>query len=180
MAAGAVVLFSATWTLARPFYRIALTGDAQIFSIDRPAARGAIYVFHRYPDGIFTSIPAREVLRITALSEIPSGANLSPGETLVLGPTGTTAPSTPLSPGAESTSSSEEPAAAGYGGLNPAYLGYYGYVAPGYSLRIGRVHGRRAPATISSDGFPILGWKPPLSVIGTDGFPEPPSFHRNH
>jgi hypothetical protein len=169
-------MLSATLALAGRFYRIVLTGDAQVFSIDRPTQRGAIYVFHRYPDGVFSSIPVRDVVRVREISAVPGKSGLSPGETLVLGPTGSTQPATGKT--SQRTASSEESSPPEYGGMNPAYFGYYGYATPGYSFRIGRRHNAPPPSTVGPNGFPTLGWTPP--AIGTDGFPELAPPRKSH
>ncbi len=47
------------------FWALQLEGGSVILSLDPPQERGAVVVFHRSPDGTFSSLPSREVRRIT-------------------------------------------------------------------------------------------------------------------
>ncbi len=170
-----VVLAAASLAEAETIYQIELRGQAQVFSKDRPAQRGRVLVFHRYPDGLFVSVLEREVVRIEPAAVSEKTETLRPGESIVLGPTGGEASSRAAEP-AEGT---EAPPAAPspYGVMNPGYFGYYGYY--GGPPRRGPFAPPRGvpagPPLVGPNGFPILappgspGAAPP--VIGPNGFP---------
>jgi hypothetical protein len=83
----AAALPAAAW--GGEVFRIDFRGTGTMWSKDKPQLRGAIYVFHRYPDGALMSIRMSEVEKITAAkTSEPAGKKLRPGEELVLGPTG--------------------------------------------------------------------------------------------
>jgi len=86
----ATVLLSSVLLGATSRYRITLRDGTAVLAEDLPARQGTVYVFHGYPDGRWTGIPAEQVLEIVAISEPatpapkaegarPGGASSSPG-----------------------------------------------------------------------------------------------------
>ena len=159
---------------ASEYYALELRGGSRVYSADRPAPRGRTLVFHRYPDGVFVSMPAGEVEKVVALEKPPAPEGnpqaLAPGQTLYVGPPveGPNRPSPPAAPAPEVESS----------GWAPGYD--YGYADYGWGWGGGYVPGPRPPAPappsrIGPNGFPILA--PPGSPgsvpppIGPNGFP---------
>ncbi len=129
-------------------------------------------LFHRYPDGVYMSLAASEVVGVVALSEPPQPEGLAPGQTLFVGPAiegpGFAAPppaTVQTGPPAEMT-------------IDWGY-GYYGsYWGGGGYVPRPRPPGPppvAPPQRIGPNGFPILA--PPGSAgsvpppIGPNGFP---------
>src|SRR5260370_25330080 len=73
---------------AQTIYEMDLRGHMSLLSSDRPVQRGRLAVFHRYPDGVFLSIPEEEIVRVVMASASPSSKTLLPGEAIDVGPTG--------------------------------------------------------------------------------------------
>jgi hypothetical protein len=61
----AAALLASDAARADRFWALQLEGGSVILSLDPPQERGAVVVFHRSPDGTFSSLPSREVRRIT-------------------------------------------------------------------------------------------------------------------
>lgn len=61
----AAALLASAAARADRFWALQLEGGSVILSLDPPQERGAVVVFHRSPDGTFSSLPSREVRRIT-------------------------------------------------------------------------------------------------------------------
>ena len=61
----AAALLAPAAARADRFWALQLEGGSVILSLDPPQERGAVVVFHRSPDGTFSSLPSREVRRIT-------------------------------------------------------------------------------------------------------------------
>lgn len=154
------------WTLQ-------LKGGSIVLALDAPEERGASLVFHRHPDGLFSSLRTDEVRRIT----IAEGPRKKPrksldGEILVFGrdaePPERNArlSASPSDFEADSEENPSEPAALLVVGAPP------------------RHHRPHPHSRIGSNGFPILapagssGFNPP--AIGANGFPilspTPPPF----
>lgn len=162
---GALVLaLPATAVRADRFWTLQLRGGSILMSLDAPEERGPILVFHRAPDGAFSSLRTGDVLRISLAEGPPKKPKKSlDGEILVLGrdadPPDVTAPMPPPAEPPEEYASYPAPT---YGG--------FAYGPPH------RRHVRfRPPTTIGPNGFPILtppgfpGSVPP--AIGPNGFP---------
>ena len=130
--AGALTMTAAT---PRAMYRIALRDGSSVLSMDRPRPVGSVMVFHRYPGGTLTSVPAemmvevRTGLRPSAPQGPGAAAPLQPGEVVVLGLT---------APGGAAPASTDTAAVAAprqgipggvYDPRNPAY-GYSGGGGP--------------------------------------------------
>src|ERR1700687_2863403 len=49
---------------AQTIYQVDLRGHTSLLSNDRPIQRGRLALFHRYPDGVFFSIPENEIVRV--------------------------------------------------------------------------------------------------------------------
>src|ERR1700730_14164023 len=75
-------------TTAQTIYEVDLRGHMSLLSNDRPTQRGRLALFHRYPDGVFLSIPEDEIVRVVTASASPSIKTLLPGEAVDVGPTG--------------------------------------------------------------------------------------------
>ncbi len=167
------LLFSLVPPLAaRTVRRIELRGNARILSIDVPVRKGRLYLFHRYPDGVYMSVPAEDVLGI-ASTTVDDRA--TPGDTVVLGPTGEGSPAE----AAIAPATVAQPMT-----YTEGYPGYYGggcyncYVPP---VRPPRPPGPLPPALVGPNGFPVAPGAPPPNPIGPNGFPilnAPPSSPR--
>lgn len=96
--------FFASLATAQRVYQIDLRGNARLLSWDRPVHKGRLALFHRHPDGVFLSVPEREIVQVTELANLASKA-LLPGEAIDVGPTGgndrfqVTAPEASAAPG---------------------------------------------------------------------------------
>jgi len=100
MKAMAAVLLALLLAVAAPapvrtIRQIELRGNSRILALDTPVRRGRLYLFHRYPDGVYMSVPAEDVLGIasTRVESTPP-----PPDTVVLGPTGEGIPTNNQSP----------------------------------------------------------------------------------
>jgi hypothetical protein len=164
LAVFSLLLLSAVAPLsARTVRRIELRGNETIFSSDVPVRKGRLYLFHRYPDNVYMSVPAEDVLGI-AKTTFEDGTRSS--ETVVLGPTGEGIPSEPAA-------SAPAPPPMNYSDWYPGYYGYYGgcwgcYVPP---IHPPRPPGPAPPALVGSNGFPLMPGSPPPNPIGPNGFP---------
>jgi hypothetical protein len=138
-----------------------LRGHGRILAADNPVLKGRLFLFHRYPDGVFLSIPAEEVLGIATTTVKTDAEGFRPGETILLGPTGEgRAPEPKREPGIpeDSMMRSDFP----YG------VDLYGCCGPG--PRPPRPPVPPPPALVGPNGFPLApGIKPP--EIGPNGFP---------
>lgn len=154
---------AAVW--AGSLYVLELKGGARVFSLDRPMEKGRVLVFHRYPDGIFTSIPSDEVAKIATSAAADRTEKLAPGELMVLG-------KDIEGPVPENAGPPPAPAAApaSYPMLDYDY-GYYGY---GYGYGGGHRPPRPHPSPrplppplVGPNGYPGT----PQLPIGSNGFP---------
>jgi hypothetical protein len=151
---------------AQTIFQIDLRGHMSLLSNDRPIQRGRLALFHRYPDGVFLSIPEEEIVRVVTASASPTSKALLPGEAIDVGPTGgndrsqVTAPEASAAPGPGNDSP--------YGPMTP---GYYGYGGPART-RGGAGGGgvAAAPPLAAPNGFPMSPGAVP-SVMGPNGFP---------
>jgi hypothetical protein len=142
--------------------QIELRGDARVFALDVPVRRGRLLLFHRYPDGVYMSVPSEDVLGIAATTVAPQPKR---PDTVMLGETGEGHP-------AERAPSGVADRPAFY---DQGYGGYYGY---GYWPCFGcgptpvppPPH-PTAPSLVGPNGFPLLPGSPPPPPIGPNGFP---------
>jgi hypothetical protein len=150
------------------YYVLELRGGSKISSVDSPVRKGRLLLFHRYPDGVFLSLTAAEVDRISALDVAPPPAEkLAPGGTVYVGPA-LSGPNyeMPPAPAAPSYATYVD---SGYSGYGDSFYGG-GYFPPPRPLPPPRV-----PSDIGPNGFPILA--PPGSAgaapprIGANGYP---------
>jgi hypothetical protein len=155
-----------------------LRGGAKVYSLDQPASKGRVLVFHRYPDGVYTSIAAHDVERIVAGASEPRSHKLAPGDVRSLGNMAEGPVREPAAPAPPPTA--YEP----YVLDDPGYWGY-GWGGGGRPPRPPRpVPPMVTPLPIGPNGFPILA--PPGSPgsttppIGSNGFPiiSPPPPQR--
>jgi hypothetical protein len=161
-----LLLAQAPFSAGKTIRQIDLRGHARILSADVPVRRGRLYLFHRYPDGVYMSVPAEEVLGIatTTMEDRPKTA-----DTVLLGPTGEGQPAQAVA----SAGGSGAAAPAEYDQWYPGYYGYYGscygcYVPP---IRPPHPGPPPPPALVGPNGFPLLPGSPPPSPIGPNGFP---------
>jgi hypothetical protein len=172
IAAGLVLgcLLTASIATSTTYYALEVRGGSRIYALDMPVRKGRVYVFHRFPDGVYMSLSSTEVEKVASQTEAPaSKGGLQPGQSVYVGGTvpwtGVTAPA------------AAPPAPAPYDalGIDSGYgYGYsdYGW-GGGYTPppRPGPV----PPSRIGPNGFPILappgspGSTPP--PIGANGFP---------
>jgi len=171
---GAVLLLAPAVSLADRLWTLQLQGGTVVLALDQPEERGATIVFHRHPDALFSSLRAKDIVRITSAEGPPKKPRKSiEGKMLVLGrdadPPEELAQALPPPPEPGDSYAAVDPWAYTYGG--------------GYS-RPSRPHPRpHVPATLGPNGYPILnptfpGAQPP--PIGANGFPilapTPPPF----
>lgn len=155
-------------------WALQLKGGSIVLALDAPEERGASLVFHRHPDGLFSSLRTDEVRRITIAEGPRKKLRKSlDGAILVFGrdaePPERTARLSPSPSDLDAGDSDENPSAAG------------ALLVVGAPPRHHRPHPQ---PRIGSNGFPILapagssGFNPP--AIGANGFPilspTPPPF----
>jgi hypothetical protein len=143
---------------ARTVHQIELRGNGRILATDAPVRRGRVYLFHRYPDGVYMSVAADDVrgIAVTTLDDRPK-----PVETVLLGPTGEGQAILPSEANAPSPRYDDS-----------MYLDYYGGYYGGYAP--GRPSPRPPappPALVGSNGFPLMPGSPPPLPVGPNGFP---------
>ena len=169
-----VSIFFAFLASASSYYALQLRGGSRVYAVDEPVRKGRLMLFHRYPDGVYTSIAASEVESVATLPEPPKPANLAPGEQVAI--------STPL-PGPNFVAPAEGGQTqmlsmdqGGYVDAGYGYSGSYWGGGGGYVPPRPPVPPSAAPSPrIGPNGFPILapagspGSTPP--PIGPNGFP---------
>jgi len=165
-------VFFAFLASASSYYALQVRGGSRVYSLDEPVRKGRLMLFHRYPDGIYTSIAASEVESVATLPEPPKPSNLAPGEQVAI--------STPL-PGPNfvaPAAGAQMPSVDQGGYVDPGYgySGSYWGGGGGYVPPRPPVPPPAAPSPrIGPNGFPILapagspGSTPP--PIGPNGFP---------
>ena len=118
-----------------------------------------MYLFHRYPDGIYLSVPVSDVLGIATTTPDERAKRDS---TVFLGPTGEGIPREPAERPAPETRI-DDASEAGY-----SVDWCYGCYAP-------TLPGPRpvppAPSLVGPNGFPLPPGSPPPLPIGPNGFP---------
>jgi len=161
--------FAATVSLAdmKSYYALELRGGSKIYALDPPLRKGRTLVFHRYPDGVFLSLPASEVEKVATLEAEPAPTEkLAPGETVYVGPA-LHGPNYEMPP-SPPPSYSDAYVDSGYYGYTDYYYGG-GYVPPR------PLPPPRVPSHIGPNGYPIIA--PPGSPgsvpppIGANGYP---------
>jgi hypothetical protein len=167
--AGFLATTSAT-AATKTYYALEVRGGSRVFSLDLPVRKGRVMLFHRYPDGVYSSLPVAEVEKVSTLDVEPAPAEqLAPGETLYVG-NAVEGPSYEMPPASQAPAAYAYPDTYDYG---YGYSGYYwggggGYVPP-------RPPGPVPPSRIGPNGYPIIappgspGSVPPR--IGANGYP---------
>ena len=162
---------AATVSLAdmKTYYALELRGGSRVYAVDRPVQKGKVMLFHRYPDGVYLSLSASEVEKVTALEAAPAASEkLAPGATLYVGPV-------LHGPAYEAPPAPPPTYAGGY--VDNGYSGYGDYYYDGgYVPPLPPPSPPPfAPSRIGPNGFPIIappgtpGSVPP--PIGPNGFP---------
>ena len=149
----------ATPAAAKTIHQIELKGNVRILSADTPVRKGRVYVFHRYPDGVYLSVPSQDVLGIAATST-PAAAGA-----IALGPTGE-GQSSPDEAGSADRAVAGEAVFDDGAGYDLGYGYGYGY-GNGGPVRPPRPR----PVHIGSNGFPLLPGSPQPLPIGQNGYP---------
>src|SRR5262245_30275978 len=164
------LILSATSVAAtNSYYALELKGGSRVYALDKPAQKGKLYLFHRYPDGVYLSLSASEVTKVSTLEAEPQPSEkLAPGETVYVGPAlhgpGYEAP--PYQPQSYANGSS-------YSDYNYGYSD--SYWGGGDYFPSPRPPAHVPPSRIGSNGYPILA--PPGSPgsvqppIGSNGYP---------
>lgn len=153
-----LLLLTAAPPATKSVHQIELRGHVRILSADAPVRSGRLYLFHRYPDDVYMSVPAEDVLGI-AVTKVESRPK--PPDTVFLGPTGEGYP-------ADAVSQASTPPPETY---EMGYPGYYGYWDGGYVPPRPPRPGPPPPALVGPNGFPLLPGSPPPLPIGPNGFP---------
>ncbi|HTR02577.1 MAG TPA: hypothetical protein VMN82_05220 [Thermoanaerobaculia bacterium] len=171
-AAGLVAgsLLAASMATSTTYFALEIHGGARVWSVDRPVQKGRVYLFHRFPDGVFTSLAVSEVEKVVSQAEAPPPAGgLAPGQSLYVGPvlSAAAAPAAPAAPPPPAdVVMLDQNGGWGYSGYE---WGGGGYVPPP------RPPAPAPPTRIGPNGYPIL--SPPGSPgstpppIGANGFP---------
>jgi len=151
------------------YYALEVKGGSRIYAADRPVQKGRVYLFHRFPDGVYMSLSAAEVAKVVALAEPPPPERLAPGQSVYVGPALPSNGFAPAPPPVPATAPADTTSVdSGYGYYGDYWGGGGGYVPP-------RPPGFVPPSRIGPNGFPILappgspGSTPP--PIGSNGFP---------
>ncbi len=171
-------LLHASLGTSTTYYALEVHGGSRVYATDQPVHKGRVYLFHRFPDGIYMSLAASEVEKVVSLTEPPPAERLAPGQSVYVGPALPSSGFAPAPPPRETAPPADttyiDPGY-GYGYSDSYWGGGGGYVPP---PRPGPV----PPTRIGSNGYPILA--PPGSPgskplpIGPNGFPilaPPPS-----
>jgi hypothetical protein len=170
-----VGLLSTSMALCTTYYALEIHGGSRVWAVDRPVQKGRVYVFHRFPDGVYTSVAATEVDKVAEQTEPPPPASgFAPGQAIYVGPTlpGYAARSAPPPTAAAPDTVVVDP---GYG-YSDMYWGggYWGGGGGGVPPRP-QPPSPGSPTRIGPNGYPILA--PPGSPgsvpppIGSNGFP---------
>ena len=169
--AALLAALSAASLSAASLFVLELEGGSRVFALDRPVQKGRVVVFHRHPDGIYTSIAADEVVKIATASSADRTEKFQPGETMLLGGEVESAPMEGIAPPPEppATRPAYYPPDYGYG----TYWDYGWSTAP--PPHRPPPPPRPMPTNIGPNGFPILArpGQPGSTVqpIGSNGFP---------
>jgi hypothetical protein len=155
---------------ASSYYALEVRGGSRIYTADQPVRKGRVYLFHRYPDGIYMSLATSEIEKVVLLSEPPPQEGLAPGQSRFIGPAleGPYAAPPPVVPNVAPSGMTMD---SGYGNYG-SYWGAGGYAPPPWAPLPPSV---APPSRIGPNGFPILA--PPGSAgstpqpIGPNGFP---------
>jgi hypothetical protein len=163
---------AASTAFSATYYALEVRGGSRVYAADQPVRKGRVFLFHRYPDGVYMSLAASEVDRVVSLPEPPQPEGLAPGQALFVAP----ALEGPGFQAPPRTVQAAPPADTAF--MDPGY-GYYGsYWGGGGSVPPPRPPGpapAAPPSRIGPNGFPILA--PPGSPgstsppIGANGFP---------
>jgi len=150
------------------FFIVELKGGGSVLALDHPMQKGRSLVFHRHPDGVYTSLASDEVARIVVGAAQPRPRKLQPGDVKSLGPMTD-------EPMREQDTPPQAPA------YEPYVVSDYGYWNWGSSGSARPPRPPRPPAPVPTPlpigpgGYPILappgapGSTPP--PIGQNGYP---------
>lgn len=170
-----VGLLSASMALCTTYYALEIHGGSRVWAVDRPVHKGRIYVFHRFPDGVYASLAATEVEKVAEQSDPPPPpSGLAPGQAIYVGPTlpGYAERSVPSPSAAPPDTVVVDP---GYGYSDTYWGGGYWGGGGGWVPPRPQPPSPGAPSRIGPNGYPILA--PPGSPgsvpppIGANGFP---------
>lgn len=161
---------------AERLWALELSGGSVLLSLDAPEERGAVFVFHRSPDGVFSSVRAADVRRISvARAAAAARKPRREWETLVLGRDAEGPDRGAGEPGAGRAPAAAAPSPDAYGGYGGWSWGWAGAVVPSPPHRPPPLPPGRVPPLVRPNGFPAVG--PPASPgsgtlpIGPNGFP---------
>ena len=158
---------ASSFAASMTYYALEVRGGSKVYSVDKPVQKGRVVVFHRYPDGVYLSLPASEIQKISTLeAQPPPAETLAPGSTVYVGPA-LHGPGYEAPPAAPSYPDAPAYADSGYGFYGDYYWGGGGGYVPPPAPRV--------PSRIGPNGFPIIappgtpGSVPP--PVGSNGFP---------
>jgi hypothetical protein len=163
-----VLFFAAASAAAANRWAIELKGGAKLCSQSEPVVKGALYLFHRCPDGTFVSLSSSEVFRVRK-EQVPDKPSSAASATVL---------KRDLEGPSREPDPEPEPSA-------PRDIGYgydYGYYAWGWGGFCCNPPGPPnppspgppPPAMVRPNGFPMVGppgfYNPPPT--GPNGFPN--------
>ncbi|MEO8433196.1 MAG: hypothetical protein ABI592_16960 [Acidobacteriota bacterium] len=169
----AAALAPASRARAERLWTLQLAGGSVVLSLDAPEERGAAFVFHRHPDGVFSSVRTADVRRIS-IAEGPDRdkKRARAWEVLVIGrdaegpDRGTGERGAPRGPASAPASPEGD---IGYGFSTWGYPGTPGFP---YHRPPGVPPPGRVPSLARPNGFPAVGpLGPAAPPIGPNGFP---------
>jgi hypothetical protein len=137
---------------AQTIYQIDLRDHTRLLANDSPTQRGRLALFHRYPDGVFLSIPEEEIVRVGTASARPARKTLLPGDAIDVGPTGGGHP--PEVPSPDGSTATAQANDSSNGLMNSGYYGYRGLPPHGMGPQLNTFAG--APSVIRPNGFPTM------------------------
>ncbi len=107
-----LLLLAAGFAFAETAYRIELRGKPPVVSKDKPVERGTMLLFHRAPDGVLTSVPREDVLRVEPYEvQTAAGPAAAPPAAASPAPRSPALATTPASSAASSATRREIPVA---------------------------------------------------------------------
>ena len=132
------------------YYALEIRGGSRVYALDTPVRKGRVYLFHRYPDGVYMSLAAGRSRKSSARRSRRSQRASRRGRPYSSG--------RPLSGPGAVVAAVARGASAGHDDVDDSGYGYYGYDW-GWGGYVPPLRGRpdpSPPSRIGPNGFPIL------------------------